>query len=202
MERRAKDHNTDLFRELGIKGRDEEAWGVIYSVYWGALVRFISMKFTAIDREDVEDIAVEAMIKLWLKREVVARHDIPKDWLFRCAKNDALDFLKKRERRKLEPLAESHEQVPDDSAALYHLEPDERTEAAKQAVARLPPETRKALRMKYLDGLGNQKIAKLLGKSAQTIANQLLTGMRKLQQWMDVKESMPKKDDSKKGNDE
>jgi len=43
--------------------------------------------------------------------------------------------------------------VPDDTPATADLEPDERAEAAKQALARLPPETRKALRMKYLDGM-------------------------------------------------
>jgi len=199
MERRAKDHNTDLFRELGIHSREVDAWGAIYCVYWGAVVRFVSMSFSTIGRQDAEDIADEVFIKLWLKRAIVAGHDIPKDWLFRCARNDALDFLKTRERRKLDPLAESHEQVPDDTPAIADLEPDERAEAAKQALARLPPETRKALRMKYLDGIGNQKIAELLGKSPQTIANQLLRGIGKLRQWMKADQSKPTENsDSKK----
>lgn len=202
MERRAKDHNTDLFRQLAVPGKAEGAWGTIYRVYWGAIVRFVVMEFKTIAREDAEDIADEAFIKLWEKRKTVAPWDIPKDWLFKCARNDALDFLKTRERRKQDPLTESHEQVPDDSAPLDHLEPDERMEAAKLAVARLPPETRKALRMKYLDGIGNQKIAELLGKSPQTIANQLLRGIGKLRQWMRADKSKPtEKSDFKNGND-
>ncbi|HWK99593.1 MAG TPA: sigma-70 family RNA polymerase sigma factor [Parapedobacter sp.] len=199
MERHAKDHNTDLFRQLAVPGQAEEAWGAIYRVYWGALVRFVVMEFKTIAREDAEDIADEIFIKLWEKRETVAPRDIPKDWLFQCARNDGLDFLKTRERRKLDPLAESHEQVADDTPAIDQMEPDARAEAANQAVARLPPETRKALRMKYLDGIGNQKIAELLGKSPQTIANQLLRGIGKLRQWMKADKSKPTENsDSKK----
>ena len=198
MERSAKDRNTDLFRELAIPSRAEHAWGAIYCVYWGAVVRFVSMSFSIISWQDAEDIADGAFIKLWQKRETVAQYDIPKDWLFRCARNDALDFLKTRERRKQDPLAESHEEIPDDNATVDKLEADGRTEAAKQAVARLPPETRRALRMKYLDGLGNQKIAELLGKSPQTIANQLLRGVRRLQQWMNADKSTPKKNNDAK----
>ncbi len=203
MQRRAKDHNTDLFRELAIPSRAEHAWGAIYCVYWGAVVRFVSMSFSIIDRQDAEDIADEAFIKLWRKRETVAQHDIPKDWLFRCARNDALDFLKRRDRRKQDPLTEGHEEIPDDSPALDDTESKQRRDAMKEAVARLPPETRRALMMKYLDGIGNREIAERLRKSPQTIANQLLRGVRRLQQWMNAEKSTPKKNkDAKNGNDD
>jgi len=57
--------------------------------------------------------------------------------------------------------------------------------------------------MKYLDGLSNQKIAELSGKSPQTIANQLLRGVRRLQQWMNADKSTSKKNnDAKNGNDD
>src|SRR5690606_20235676 len=134
MERSAKDRNTDLFRELAIPSRAGHAWGAIYCVYWGAVVRFVSMSFSVISWQDAEDIADGAFIKLWQKRETVAQYDIPKDWLFRCARNDALDFLKTRERRRQDPLSESHEQLSDDSPALDDTESKQHRDAMKQAV--------------------------------------------------------------------
>ena len=184
MQRRAKDHNTDIFRELAVQDREKEAWGQIYGLYWRVLVRFVCAKFPTIAQHDAEDIANEVMIALWQKRQLVAHWDKPKYWLFRVAHNQALDFLKTQKRRKTDPLAEAHEQVPDPGAAPDRMERDERQQVMKEAMARLPPETRKALMLKYLHGFRNKDIATKLRKSTQTIANQLMRGIRKLQEWM------------------
>src|SRR5690606_7416632 len=136
----------------------------IYVLYRDALIRYISMKFKTIDRFAVEDIAEGVFIKLWAKREGIAPMDIPKDWLFSVAHNDALDFLKTQKRKGLLPIQDHHLEIPDEHHTDTDMEPDERWERIRQALARLPPETRKVLVMKYGDGIGNRKIAEELGK--------------------------------------
>ncbi|SEK41230.1 RNA polymerase sigma factor [Parapedobacter koreensis] len=192
MQRSAKDHNTDLFRELRIPGQAMEAWGAIYTLYWDTLVRYISTKFNTIDPHAAEDIAEGVLLKLWEKRQRVAAMDIPKYWLFKAAKNDALDFLKTRKRKKLQPMEDHYLEIPDESYADADMDPEERWERIRQAMARLPPETRKVLAMRYGAGIGNGKIATELGKSPQTVGNQLLRGIRKLQKWLNVKKSTSK----------
>ncbi len=191
MRRSAKDHNTDLFRGLVIPDQAKEAWGAIYVLYWDTLTRYISIKFKTIDRYAIEDIAEGVFIKLWLKRRGIAAMDIPKYWLFKAARNDALDFLKTRKRRKQQPVEDHHLEIPDERNADTGAEPEERWERIRQAMARLPPETRKVLVMKYGAGIGNRKIAWKLGKSPQTVGNQLLRGIRKLQEWLNLKKPVP-----------
>lgn len=198
MQRSAKDHNTDLFRELGIPERASEAWGAIYVLYWDILIRYISIKFKTIEQYAVEDIAEGVFLKLWMKRRAVAAMDIPKYWIFRVARNDVLDFLKTQKRKGLQPIQEHHLEIPDDAGT----ESDERSEQIRQAMARLPPETQRVLAMKYGEGLGNQKIAVELGKSPQTVANQLLEGIRKLKRWLHVKQSTYKENGKSKGQND
>lgn len=203
MKRRVDGHNTDLFRDLGIPAQAKQAWGEIYDLYWATLMRYISIKFNTLNRHDVEDIAHGVFFKLWAKRLKVATMDTPKYWLFKVARNDALDFLKTTKRKKQQPLESYHLEIPDQSHTEANMDDDERWQGIREAIARLPPETRKTLRMRYEHGLGNRKIAEKLGKSPQTVGNQLLRGIRKLQKWLHVrKPGQPHINDSKKGNND
>lgn len=198
MKRRADD-NTDLFRDLAVPARAEQAWGEIYGLYWATLTRYIACKFNTLNQQDAEDITHDVFLKLWAKRLQVAPMDAPKYWLFKVAQNDALDFLKTARRKKLQPLDDYHLEIPDDSQAEDRRAEDERWELVREAIARLPPEAGKALRMRYEQGIGNQKIAEKLGKSAQTVGNQLWRGIRKLQEWLHVgKPAQPHTKGSKK----
>jgi len=197
MERNARDDNSGLFRQLADPEQADGAWGAIYELYWDTLFRFVCRKFPAIDQDDAKDIVEEVFIKLWLKRREVASRDIPISWLFQAAQNDGLDYLKTRKRRKQQPLEDSHLEIPDTAT-----EPDGRWEKVWQAIARLPPGMRKVMEMKYGHGMANPRIAATLGRSYQTVGNQLLKGIRKLKEWLGAKKSIPSKHDSKnKGND-
>lgn len=164
--------------------------------YRRLVVRFERPLFSLIarmvgDREMAEDLAQETFVKAFRHLDRYDRERKFSSWLFKIAHNTTLDHLRRRE---LETVAL---ETPDDDAgdlAAVLADPSERSpEAVAQrgdlaralagAVARLRPEYREVVLLRFAQGQAYQDIAEITGLPLGTVKTQLHRARKEL---MDV----------------
>lgn len=142
-----------------------------------ALRRFL-LRLTAGDQQLAEDIAQDALLRLWQRPDVLAHPSGPiRPWLFTVARNLVIDHWRARKGRPRE--------TADDGLAMIATTRDEisRTEQAQdmlRAMAGLKPEHRAVLREVYYRGLSIQDAARELGAPLGTTRSRVYYALRAL----------------------
>ena len=111
----------------------------------------------------------------------------PKAFLFRTARNLALDHLRSHQVSKRTPMVDSEfsnvvdlsVEVPEEVARGQELL------ILKQAIQSLPDRCREIFIMHKFQELPPREIAKILGLSAQTVSNQLQRGLSKCVEYVE-----------------
>lgn len=160
---------------------DEKALEAIFRAHYPGLVAFVRryVKSTEIAEELVQDL----FLKLWARRGSLGAIDSVKTYLFRAARNTALNHLR---RRKLE-----HEWLEKEGGALSEEQGQEGDEpvteselatAVRVAVDRLPPRCREVFMLSRDGGLTYGEIAKSLGISIKTVETQMGRALKALRE--------------------
>lgn len=129
------------------------------------------------DRQGAEDITVSVFLKLWAYRDRVAPESL-KAFLMITAKRKSLDYNKTRGLRKYHETLYSATQIE----AVFdsvRIESDV-MKYISSVIEALPPREREIVKLKYLDGLTNVKIAGQLGLSVQTVGNLVHSALKHL----------------------
>jgi len=131
----------------------------------------IALRYSG-DESTAMDIAQETFLKLFSCIRSFRGESTFESWLYRLVVNSCLD--RKRKERRLMPLV--------DELLDVLQAPGDMTETAVRAelsrrvrsvVARLPPEQRIVIVLRYTQGLSYDEIAEILGCSSGTVASRL-----------------------------
>jgi RNA polymerase sigma-70 factor (ECF subfamily) len=139
------------------------------------------------DHGAAEDIAQEGFLAALrhLDRFDVRRRFAP--WLSRIVANRAIDWTRMRSARRETPAAELPEPAAITqtglSAAAPHPEPDELSELLA-ALARLTPDHRAVVVLRYVGDLSPGEISKALGIPRGTVNSRLRRGLDQLGTWL------------------
>ena len=130
------------------------------------------------DHAEAEDVAQEAMMKLWKLapdwREGEARLST---WLYRVTANACTDRLRKRRTVALEAAPEQADKSPSAEAGLIAAD---RRQALHSAMATLPERQRNALVLRHFEALSNPEIASVLETSVESVESLLARARRGL----------------------
>lgn len=125
------------------------------------------------------DVALDAVQAAWVKawRQLPGLRDPDRfrSWLIAIAANEARQAARSGRRRALREIP-----MPDHEPAATAPAPDHLDLAG--ALARLAPDDRQLLAMRYLAGLGSDEIARVTGRSASGVRgriSRLVTSLRK-----------------------
>jgi RNA polymerase sigma-70 factor, ECF subfamily len=160
----ARDASLDEVAQAATAG-DVEAVGRLYDELVGPIYRYIAVRVRR--REDAEDLT-----HLVFERIVAA---LPRyhhngrpfaAWAFRIARNAVIDH--QRRVRPTEPLETMVEPVDGAGIEAMSLRREELVEL-QQAIARLTPDQREALLLRYAGGLSADEAAEVMGRRAGTI---------------------------------
>ena len=126
---------------------------------------------------DIEDIIQEVYIKAH-NAEQGKNIEQPKAYLFRIAKNLALDELKKSSRVMTKYIEECVESIPKEKSASMETEAeaDESLTRYCEAIDRLPAKCKQVFIMRKVHGLKHNDIAKELGISLSSVEKHLKLG--------------------------
>ena len=132
----------------------------------------IALRYSG-DRAAAMDIAQDTFVKLLSSIQNFRGNASFESWLYRIVVNTCLDY--KRSGRRLIPFLDGLLDVvaaPAESV-LSRLVRSEREQTVQEIVARLRPEQRIVVVLRYTEGLSYDEIAEIVGCSAGTVASRL-----------------------------
>jgi len=132
--------------------------------------------------EDAQDALQEVFVKLVEKRESLSRVQDPRGWLFTVAHRAAVDAVRRRKSRRLEPLEEVHCLIPDGQ----NSGPNPDALRASSLLATLPPAQRAAVYLRHFAGCTFREIGTITGVPTFSAASRYRLGMAKLRILMEV----------------
>ena len=133
------------------------------------------------DRAEAEDIAQEAMLRLWrFAPEWRPGEAQVTTWLYRVATNLATDRLRQRQRRRADPIDGAPEPADDRPGAVQGMIEADRMAALDAALAQLPERQRQAVVLRHIEGLSNPEIAEILSVGGEAVESLTARGKRAL----------------------
>jgi RNA polymerase sigma-70 factor, ECF subfamily len=126
---------------------------------------------------DAEDVAQEAMLRVWTHAPRWQPLAAFRTWLTRVVVNLCLD---RKRRARWVPLEAAGELVDPAPGATESAEQDERARMLTRAIAELPVRQRTAIVLTYSEGMSNAQVADILGTSVSAVETLLVRGKQNL----------------------
>lgn len=154
----------------GIHARDPEALARCYEVLATPLYRFLVARTS--DQALAEDM-VEATFLELVEHAPALRGgaDGVRAWLFRAARNNLVDEQRKATRRGDVALDEQHAagHAATGAGPEEHLVSAERDAAVQAALARLSPDQREVLSLRFAAELSSREVAEITGRTVGSV---------------------------------
>jgi RNA polymerase sigma-70 factor, ECF subfamily len=167
------------------KSGDEKAFTRLYDGYVERVYRFVYFRIS--DDTVTEDLVSQVFLKAWQNLDRYKIGTAPFiAWLYAIARNLVIDHY--RSKKETVPLEEAAS-LPSDMQSLddeVQLQFD--LEAMRDALQVLSPDQQQVLILKYIAGLPNENIAKIMNKQEGTIRGLQMRGLQVLAKYMHHKE--------------
>ncbi len=138
---------------------DSEAFGELYSIYFDRIYRYVVYQLR--DKMTAEDVTEESFIKAWKAIDTCkGKEKTFSSWLYRIAHNQVVDNLRKQRKHlstEVEDLAEVSSFEPSEQERLEQKE-------MLTAISDLPPNQKQVIILRFIEGLANQEVARIMGK--------------------------------------
>ncbi len=175
-----------------IVARDQGAFALLFARYQAQVTERISWMLR--DPSTAEDLTQEVFLSVWNRADQWSGHGSFRGWLFRIARNLALNHLRSTKRRREQPLhmpslhedEDEERPVPGwmiDRAALgpdVELERAEQRRRLQQLIDALPEEKREVFQMVYEDEVSLGEVAKRLAIPEGTVKSRLFHARKQL----------------------
>src|SRR5437660_5216814 len=159
---------------------DESALAELYDrfgrVAYGMALRVLR------DERLAEDAVQEGFLTAWRSADrFMPERAKASKWLLTFVHRRAVDLVRREDRRRADPLPQTAEPAPADSAeddAWLRFE----RERVQAALRQLPDQQREALELAYYGGFTQSELAERLGEPVGTIKSRMFTGLGRLRE--------------------
>ena len=162
-----------------IRAGDERALEAVFKAHYAGMASFVQRFVRSPDL--AEELVQDVFLKLWSKREQLAEIETFRTYLFRAARNTALNYLR---RAKLERRWREEQGVDDDPPTTFAADEEtveqEVAVAVQAAINRLPPRCREIFLLSRDGGLTYAEIARSLEISVKTVETQMGRALKSL----------------------
>jgi RNA polymerase sigma-70 factor (ECF subfamily) len=156
---------------------NEVALSSLYGEYFDKIARYAYIRIGV--RDDAEDIAGEVFLRALKSLKLYEERGIPiQAWLFRIAHNLVVDYLRKKQKRKIVPIDEVEIEGGINPAIVA-----ERNIELKQvtiAMEQLTQEQREVLGLRFFGGLTSREAGQVLNKSDGAVREMQRAAIEKL----------------------
>ncbi len=161
---------------------DNDAFESLMSAYerkiYGLCLRMMG------NRQDGEDAAQEAMVRIWQKLPQYRGEAAFSTWVYRVTASACTDAIRKRSLRAQPSLEAVREEgfEPQDGAPTPQqaVENSERREAMQRAIAGVPEQMRSVFLLRDVHGLSVEETARALNVSSGTVKSRLSRAREKI----------------------
>jgi RNA polymerase sigma-70 factor (ECF subfamily) len=167
------------------KSGDPESFARLYDAYVERVSRYIYFRVS--EERDTEDLVSQVFLKAWENLDRYKTGGSPFiAWLYTIARNLVIDHY--RTKKDALPLDEAialpaEMEMPDEEAQM-HFD----LQAMRDALQFLTSDQQQALILKYIAGLPNDSIAKIMNKQEGTVRGLQMRGLQTLAKYMKEKE--------------
>jgi RNA polymerase sigma factor (sigma-70 family) len=163
--------------------RPETAVHAAYRQYESSLKRFISRFLPK--AQDIEDVAQETFLRAYVTEQGRAIEQ-PKSFLFRIAKNVALNQLARKSNQIIVHLEDLGlvDVLSTEATVEDELQARQTLGLHCEAVAALPPQCRRVYLLRKVYGLSHKDIAKRMGIAVSTVEKHLVKGMEECDRYV------------------
>jgi RNA polymerase sigma-70 factor, ECF subfamily len=146
---------------------DQMAFASIYEQYSPLVHRFLRRRLDGSD-EIVEDLTEDVFVKVYEKLDRYVERGLPfTAWLYRIAHNHLVDYLRTLPRTAAHSLDEVAE-VPEVAAGAAFRQVLDR-QSLEPAMARLTPEQRQAIELRFMEGMSVAETAAAMDRSDEAV---------------------------------
>ena len=166
--------------------RDRKAFVRLFELF-GPRIKGYLMRQGA-DRSSAEDLVQDVMLTVWRRAAQFDRNKAAvSTWVFTIARNRRIDTLRRARRPEIDPEDPALVREPDDPADRV-VEAAQRRECLHAAVAALPEDQAKLLRLAYFADKSHSVIAAELALPLGTVKSRLRLAMGKLRAALETME--------------
>jgi RNA polymerase sigma-70 factor (ECF subfamily) len=149
--------------EKAIEG-NVEAFGELYGIFLDRIYRYVFYQVR--DKMTAEDITEEVFVKAWNAiSSCKGKEKTFSAWLYRIAHNRIIDIFRRRE--KEQPI--EMDTVAETSRAELQLETEIDHRELLDCIGELPSNQKQVIILKYIEGLDNREIERIVGKKQGAI---------------------------------
>jgi RNA polymerase sigma-70 factor (ECF subfamily) len=146
---------------------DQTAFASLYEQYSPLVYRFLRRRLDGSD-EVVEDLTEDVFVKVYEKLDRYVERGLPfTAWLYRIAHNHLVDYLRSLPRTSAHSLDDVAE-IPEVAASAAYRQVLDR-QSLEPAMARLTPEQRQAIELRFLEGMSVAETAATMGRSDEAV---------------------------------
>ena len=158
----------------------ESAFDEIMDLLFHRLVFFIDRYVQ--DPYEAEDLAIETMTELVVHPKKYRFTVSLKTYLFLLGKSKALDHLRKKSRRRTDPVASLKDSAEQGTSLEDQLQLQEQQRLVHEALAKIPQEMSAVLHLIYFEDLTYEEAAKVMKKTSKQVDNLVYRGKKELRQ--------------------
>ncbi|MGE3269369.1 MAG: RNA polymerase sigma factor [Chloroflexota bacterium] len=146
---------------------DQQAFATLYEQYRPLVYRFLRRRLDGSD-EIVEDLTEDVFVKLYEKLDRYVERGLPfTAWLYRIAHNQLVDYLRTLPRQSAQSLDVVADVPERQTTSEYSSVLDRQT--LEPALARLTPEQRQAIELRFLQGMSVAETAATMNRSEEAV---------------------------------
>lgn len=161
------------------KGRDPEAFGLLYDEYVDQIFRYIYYKvgnFT-----EAQDLTGQTFLKSFENIDSYEMRDVAfSSWLYRIAHNLVVDFFRRESKRENVPIEEQPPTPSNRGNPVETVLADLESERLYKAMRKLTHNQREVLVLKFIDNLSNSQVAEIMGISIGAVKSTQKRGLLSL----------------------
>lgn len=152
---------------------NEEAMKYLFERYYNQLLKYVAVFIKS--NQVAEELVMDVFMKIWLGRDIVMQIDNLDAFLFRVAKNKAIDFLRSAARNDgLKQLLYDRIDMIASERSDTALLVQEYEEKIREAINLLSPQRKKVYMVSREEELTHDEIAERFGISRHTVNNHIV----------------------------
>jgi RNA polymerase sigma-70 factor (family 1) len=174
----AWEDDRTLVQQLTASNEDvaRRAFEIVFRRYAGPLCDY-AVYYVA-SRDDAEDMVQQLFLKFWRGRTTRHIAGTLAEYLYLSVRNATRDWAKHARVVQRHANGLAHDESTEQQ--LIDMERTEREAQLTRAIAELPPRRRAICLLRWVEGLRYAEIARRLGVSEKTVANQITQALRTL----------------------
>ena len=158
---------------------DDQLFKDIYKLYYNDLCRYVYIRFIR-DKNEAEEIVQNLIVKLWEKRNNLPQIKSIKSYLFKTAFNASVNYLEHKAVENKYKNSVDYKLKQMEIIEPDNMNFDERVSKIMNKINELPEQTKRIIKLKYIEGLKYKEIANQLDISSKTVQTLIYRGLKQL----------------------